>query len=57
MFYIEGKIAKARIMQHFPIFLNVADRRIVVAGGAEAALAKLRLLIKTCSCALLPPPI
>ncbi len=34
-------------MQHFPIFLNVADRRIVVAGGAEAALAKLRLLVKT----------
>ncbi len=34
-------------MQHFPIFLNVANRRIVVAGGGDAALAKLRLLLKT----------
>ncbi|MDG1119146.1 MAG: siroheme synthase CysG [Flavimaricola sp.] len=34
-------------MQHFPIFLAVAGRRIVVAGGGETALAKLRLLLKT----------
>ena len=34
-------------MQHFPIFLNVANRRIVLSGGGEAALAKLRLLLKT----------
>ena len=34
-------------MQHFPIFLSVAGRRIVVAGGGETALAKLRLLLKT----------
>ncbi|MGR3484079.1 MAG: siroheme synthase CysG [Paracoccaceae bacterium] len=34
-------------MQHFPIFLAVAGRRIVVAGGGEAAVAKLRLLLKT----------
>ncbi len=34
-------------MQHFPIFLAVAGRRIVVSGGGEAALAKLRLLLKT----------
>lgn len=34
-------------MQHFPIFLDVKDRRIVVSGGADAALAKLRLLFKT----------
>ena len=34
-------------MDHFPVFLNVARRRIVVAGGGEAALAKLRLLLKT----------
>ncbi|WP_227285401.1 siroheme synthase CysG [Boseongicola sp. H5] len=34
-------------MQHFPIFLAVAGRRIVVSGGGEAALAKLRLLMKT----------
>lgn len=34
-------------MQHFPIFLDLADRRIVLAGNGEAALAKLRLLAKT----------
>jgi len=34
-------------MQHFPIFLNLAGRRVVVSGGGEAALAKLRLLLKT----------
>lgn len=34
-------------MQHFPIFLAVAGRRIVLSGGGEAALAKLRLLLKT----------
>ncbi len=34
-------------MRHFPIFLSVAGRRIVVAGGGEAAIAKLRLLLKT----------
>ena len=34
-------------MNHFPIFLNVEGRRIVVAGGGDAAVAKLRLLVKT----------
>lgn len=34
-------------MDHFPVFLNVSRRRIVVAGGGAAALAKLRLLLKT----------
>jgi len=34
-------------MQHFPIFLALAGRRVVLAGGGEAALAKLRLLMKT----------
>lgn len=34
-------------MDHFPIFLAAAGRRIVVSGGGEAALAKLRLLMKT----------
>ncbi|MEP0963736.1 MAG: siroheme synthase CysG [Roseobacter sp.] len=34
-------------MDHFPIFLHVHGRRIVVSGGGEAALAKLRLLLKT----------
>lgn len=34
-------------MKHFPVFLNVEGRRIVVSGGGEAAIAKLRLLLKT----------
>ncbi|MEP2641642.1 siroheme synthase CysG [Roseobacter sp.] len=34
-------------MDHFPIFLRVEGRRIVLSGGGEAALAKLRLLFKT----------
>ena len=34
-------------MQHFPVFLAVAGRRIVLSGGDEAAIAKLRLLLKT----------
>jgi len=34
-------------MKHFPIFLAVEDRRIVVSGGGEAATAKLRILLKT----------
>ena len=34
-------------MKHFPIFLAVDRRRIVVSGGGDAALAKVRLLLKT----------
>ncbi|MGB1235920.1 MAG: siroheme synthase CysG [Planktomarina sp.] len=34
-------------MQHFPIFITLAGRRVVVSGGGQAALAKLRLLMKT----------
>ena len=34
-------------MQHFPIFLALAGRRVLVAGGGAAAVAKLRLLLKT----------
>lgn len=34
-------------MRHFPIFLDTAGRRVVVSGGGEAAVAKLRLLLKT----------
>ena len=34
-------------MKHFPIFLNVETARIVVSGGGDAALAKLRLILKT----------
>jgi len=34
-------------MQHFPVFMAVKGKRIVVSGGGDAALAKLRLLLKT----------
>ncbi|MEM6308003.1 MAG: bifunctional precorrin-2 dehydrogenase/sirohydrochlorin ferrochelatase, partial [Pseudomonadota bacterium] len=34
-------------MQHFPIFMALAGRRVVVSGGGDAAVAKLRLLLKT----------
>ncbi|ETA52176.1 siroheme synthase CysG [Ponticoccus alexandrii] len=34
-------------MQHFPIFVNTAGARVVLSGGGDAALAKLRLLMKT----------
>jgi len=34
-------------MQHFPIFLNTDGLQIAVAGGGDAALAKLRLLMKS----------
>jgi uroporphyrin-III C-methyltransferase/precorrin-2 dehydrogenase/sirohydrochlorin ferrochelatase len=34
-------------MNHYPIFADLTDKRVVVAGGGEVALAKLRLLLKT----------
>lgn len=34
-------------MRHYPVFLDLRNRRIVVSGAGETALAKLRLLIKT----------
>lgn len=34
-------------MKHFPIFIKVEGRRVIVSGGQDAALAKLRLLLKT----------
>lgn len=34
-------------MRHYPVFLNLRGRRIVVSGAGETALAKLRLLMKT----------
>ncbi|SHJ92891.1 uroporphyrinogen-III C-methyltransferase [Shimia gijangensis] len=34
-------------MKHFPIYLAVEGRKIVLSGGGAAALAKLRLLLKT----------
>lgn len=34
-------------MKHFPVFLSVEGQRIALSGGGEAAVAKLRLLLKT----------
>lgn len=34
-------------MKHFPIFIALDGRRVVLSGGGAAALAKLRLLMKT----------
>ncbi|MBZ8119337.1 siroheme synthase [Roseovarius sp. LXJ103] len=34
-------------MQHFPIFMALAGRRVILSGGGDAAMAKLRLLMKT----------
>lgn len=34
-------------MQHYPIYLNTRGQRIALSGGGDAALAKLRLLMKT----------
>lgn len=34
-------------MKHFPIFLAMENQRLVLSGGGAAALAKLRLLLKT----------
>ena len=34
-------------MQHFPIFLDLQDRAVAIAGCGEFAVAKLRLLLKT----------
>ncbi len=34
-------------MRHFPIFMKVAGKRILVTGGGETAIAKLQLLLNT----------
>ncbi len=34
-------------MRHFPIFLDTRDRRIVVVGGQDVAMAKIRLLARS----------
>ena len=34
-------------MKYFPIFLNVENQHVAVVGGSDAAIAKLRLLLKT----------
>ncbi|MEM8592863.1 MAG: siroheme synthase CysG [Pseudomonadota bacterium] len=34
-------------MRHFPIFVDTRDKRIIVSGAGDCAIAKLRLLLKT----------
>ena len=34
-------------MRHFPIFVDLANQRVLVSGAGETAVAKLRLLLKT----------
>ena len=34
-------------MKTFPMFLNVADRKVVIVGGGEQAAQKCRLMLKT----------
>jgi uroporphyrin-III C-methyltransferase/precorrin-2 dehydrogenase/sirohydrochlorin ferrochelatase len=34
-------------MRHYPVYLDLRDRRVVVSGAGETAVAKLRLLLKT----------
>ena len=34
-------------MQHFPIFLDTRQKRIVLSGAGQCALAKLRIILKT----------
>ncbi len=34
-------------MRHFPIFMNLDNRRVIVSGAGACAVAKLRLLLKT----------
>jgi len=34
-------------MRHFPIFLDLQDQNVIVIGGGEIAMAKLRVLMKT----------
>ena len=34
-------------MEHYPVYLSLCDKRVLVVGTGECALAKLRLLMKT----------
>ena len=47
LFYILRELKQVHAVKHFPIFMALEGRRVVVSGGDEAALAKLRLLLKT----------
>ncbi|MBK5932841.1 uroporphyrin-III C-methyltransferase/precorrin-2 dehydrogenase/sirohydrochlorin ferrochelatase [Rhodovulum imhoffii] len=37
-------------MKYFPIFLSLSDRPVVIVGGGEIALSKLRVLLRTEAC-------
>ena len=34
-------------MRHYPVFVDLRDRTVVVSGAGDVAVAKLRLLLKT----------
>jgi len=43
-----GKSTKEHTkMEHYPVYLSLRDKRVLVVGTGECALAKLRLLMKT----------
>lgn len=52
IFYVDRSVKPnwARCMKHFPIFTALKGRRVALSGGGDAALAKLRLLMKTNQC-------
>src|SRR5690554_5991803 len=48
IFSIRGCVKRNGLaLKHFPIFIALEGRRVVLSGGGDAALAKLRLLMKT----------
>src|SRR5690606_23494543 len=47
MSYFPASNNRSPVMRHFPVFLDLAGRRVVVSGAGETAIAKLRLLLKT----------
>lgn len=47
IFELKSNNGAALDMQHFPIFLSLSGQTVILSGGADAALAKLRLLLKT----------
>ena len=47
LYFLQTFRTERRILEHFPVFLSTSGRHVVLSGGGEAAVAKLRLLLKT----------
>ncbi len=47
LFLLSTTVRGAKAMRHYPVFLDLRDRTVIVCGGGEVAVAKLRLLLKT----------